>query len=70
MRLKTVWTLRGMSLQERLRRTEECFWRWAGARLPRKLAYWSYIHTGVRAMNNTDVVPLLRYTEVLERITK
>ena len=67
MKLTTIWTITNMSLRERLRRTEEAFWRWLAHRLPRKLAYWSYIDTGVRHMANNDVVPDVAYMTVLER---
>ncbi|QYC53741.1 hypothetical protein SEA_LEROY_75 [Gordonia phage Leroy] len=66
MKFTTIWSIPAMSLGERLRRTEEAFWRWLAHRLPRKLAYWSYIDTGVRHMGD-DVVPEVTYTEILKR---
>lgn len=66
MKLTTIWTITNMSLRERLSRTYEAFWRWLAHRLPRKLAYWSYIDTGVRHMGN-DVVPDVAYVTILER---
>lgn len=70
MRLKTIWTIRGMEFRERIRRTEEAGWCWLAHRLPRPLAYWSYIDTGVRAIEDHDVVPEVGYTEILSRIGK
>lgn len=70
MKLSTIWTLRGMKLSERLRRTEEALWRGLAHRLPRKLAYWSYIDTGVRHMESSEVVPEVTFTAILERVGK
>lgn len=68
MKLQTIWTMRACALRERLRRTEEWFWMKLAHRLPRKLAYWSFIDTGVRTIQRNDVVPDVRYTELLQRI--
>ena len=67
MKMSTIWTLRGMTLRERLRRTREAFWHSLAHRLPRPLAYWSFIDTGVRHIRNDEVVPDVRYTEILQR---
>lgn len=67
MRLITVWTMPGMLLRERLSRTAEWFWRSAAHHLPRRLAYWSFIDTGVRTIGN-DVVPDVRYMDLLARV--
>ena len=70
MRLKTIWTLRPMSLRERLNRTGE----WAAITiahfLPRWLAYRSYIDTGCRYMPPNAVVPEVAYMEILERMER
>ena len=70
MRLTTIWTIPAMSLRERLHRT---WFEWAlpgiAHRLPRKLAYWSYIDTGVRYIGD-EVVTDVRYTTILERFGK
>jgi hypothetical protein len=69
MKLTSIWTMRGMTLAERLRRTRECGWRSLAHHLPRTLAYWSYIDTGARMMNKPgDVVPDVRYMDLLERL--
>lgn len=68
MHLRTIWTMRGMTLRERLSRTGE----WAlieiAHRLPRRLAYWSFIDTGVRYMRSDEPVPEVYYMDILERI--
>lgn len=70
MKLATIWTMRGMALRERLNRTGEAFVRGLAHRLPRRLAYWSFIDTGVRYMRHDEVVPEVRYTVLLERASK
>ncbi len=67
MRIKTAWTLPGLGLRERLNRTGEALVRGLAHRLPRRLAYWSFIDTGVRAMRAKDVVPEVRYMDLLQR---
>ena len=70
MRLSTIWTLRGMALHERLNRTNEWVLLGIAHRLPRRLAYWSFIDSGVRAMEDTDVVPDVRYMDLLQRMER
>ena len=48
MRLTTIWTLRGMPIRERFARTGEWLIQSAAHRLPRRLAYWSYIDSTAR----------------------
>ena len=66
MKLTTIWTLKGMPLRERFNRTGELMLIKLAHHLPRKLAYRSFIDTGVRYMGN-DVVPDVRYMTILER---
>jgi hypothetical protein len=67
MKLSTIWTLRGMAFRERLNRTSEAGILWLAAHLPRRLAYWSFIVTANRAMKSTDVVPEVRFMDMLQR---
>jgi len=69
MKLTTIWTLKGLPLKERLARTQEWAWMNLAHHLPRRLAYWSFIDSGVRHMGN-DIVPDVRYTEILDRMSK
>jgi hypothetical protein len=55
-----------MRLRERFRRTGEFALQALAHRLPRKLAYWSFIDTGARYMGN-DVVPEVTYATILQR---
>lgn len=70
MKLRTIWTMRYMSLRERLNRTSEWFWRTLAHRLPRKLAYWSFIDSGVRVIKDDEVVPDMLYVTLLERLDR
>ena len=45
-------------------------WLWVARHVPSRLAYWVYIVQGSRAMNDTDIVPEVRYAELLQRMTK
>jgi hypothetical protein len=68
MKLTTIWTLRGMSLRERLNRTGELAVQTLAHHLPRKLAYWSFIDSGVRAIGPREEVPDVRYIDLLKRL--
>lgn len=57
-----------MTLRERFRRTGELVLIAAAHRLPRALAYRSFIDTGARHIRSDEVVPEVRYTEILSRI--
>lgn len=70
MKLTTIWTIRAMTLRERLNRTGEAFVRGLAHRLPRRLAYWSLIDTGVRHMRSDETVPEVPFTVILERAGK
>lgn len=70
MHLTTIWTIPAMSFRERLNRTSEVFIRSVAHRLPRRLAYWSFIDTGVRLIRSDEIVPEVRYTELLQRAEK
>lgn len=68
MRLKTIWTMPAMSLRERLNRTGEAALIAVAHRLPRALAYRSFIDTGVRHTAPDEVVTEVGYMEILQRI--
>lgn len=67
MRLTTIWTMPAMSVREKFRRTGEVALIAIAHRLPRALAYRSFIDTGVRHLRDDEVVPEVRFTEILER---
>jgi hypothetical protein len=68
MKLTTIWSIRGMEFAERLRRTREAAIRSIAHRLPRRLAYWSFIATGVRHIKSDEIVPDVRFTDLLQRV--
>lgn len=70
MKIITVWTMPTLTLRERLSRTAEAAWRSAAHRLPRRLAYWSLIDSGVRYMETNEIVPDAPFMVVLERSGK
>lgn len=67
MKLTTIWTMPAMRLRERFRRTGEFALQALAHRLPRKLAYWSFIDTGARHIASNEVVPDVTYTTILQR---
>ena len=68
MKLSTIWTLPGMAFAERLRRTRDSALLALAHRLPRRLAYWSFIDTGVRHVGGSEIVPEVAYMTILQRI--
>ena len=67
MKLTTIWTLPGLPLRERISRTQEWGWRTTAHHLPRRLAYWSFIDTGVRTMKPDEEVPAVTFMDLLSR---
>jgi hypothetical protein len=67
MRLTTIWTLRGMPLRERLGRTGEWIVQTIAHRLPRRLAYWSFIDSTARysSRNPNAIVPSIAAIDVI-----
>jgi hypothetical protein len=48
----------------------DAFCLWLASHLPRRLAYWTYVVQGSRAMQGDDIVPEVGYSELLQRMTK
>lgn len=67
MKLTTIWTIPAMTLAERLRRTAD----WAAftlaARLPKRVRYWAFIQVGGKAIEPHEIVPEVKFTDVLAR---
>ena len=55
---------------ERRQRLAEWFWSTAARHLPKRLAYWSYIHQGVQNIHPDEEVPAVTYTEILSRMNR
>jgi hypothetical protein len=60
----------GYPIGEILKRLSEWAWMGISRRLPRKLAYYSFIDSGTRYMPKDEVVPEVRYMDVLNRMPK
>ena len=69
MTLKAILTS-GYPLSEKRVRLAELFWTTAARHLPKKLAYWSFIHSGVKNILPNEEVPAVPYTVVLQRLSK
>ena len=67
MKLTTIWTLRGMSLKNRLRETGNRLALGTAARLPKRVKYWAFVLVGTKAMDDNDIVGDVRYVDLLER---
>lgn len=67
MKLSTIWTLPAMSMTERMRRTRDALVAMLAHRLPRRLAYYSFIDTGARHMASSEIVPEALFMTLLAR---
>jgi hypothetical protein len=68
MKLTTIWTLPAMTLRERLSQTGEAVVRTVAHHLPRRIAYWSYIDTTSRYIEDHEIVPDVPAMTILQRI--
>jgi len=59
-----------MTFRERLNRTEEAGIRALAHRLPLRLAYWSFIDTGVRNIRPDEIVSEVAFMDLLQRACK
>lgn len=68
MKLTTIWTLRGLPIQERFNRTGEWLCRSIAHKLPKKIAYWSFIDTTCKftVINPNAIVPDIRVMDVIK----
>ena len=70
MKLKTIWTMTGMSLAEKFRRTKSWFWRILAKKLPAPLAYQSYLLVSSSYIEPDEVVPEVKVVDILSRMRK
>jgi hypothetical protein len=70
MRLRTIWTMRGMALNERWHRSVEWFWIELAMRLPRQLKYWAFIDMCNRHTLPDEEVPGVTYVTIVQRASK
>jgi hypothetical protein len=57
-----------LDLHYELSKRRDFCWLWLARHLPRRLAYWSYIVQGGRVIKPDEVVPEVRYAELLSRM--
>jgi hypothetical protein len=67
MKFWTIWTIPAMSLRERMNRTGEWALILLASHMPRKLGYWVVIIHGSRYFEPTEVVPEVRFMDVVQR---
>ncbi|WP_394253651.1 hypothetical protein [Arthrobacter pityocampae] len=67
MKLSTILTLPGASVAEKVERIRELVNANVAALLPNRLRYAVLISCGVKAIGNDDIVPEVRYMDVLQR---
>ncbi|MBP3044875.1 hypothetical protein KKR91_01205 [Arthrobacter jiangjiafuii] len=67
MKLSTIWSTPAMALTERLNRTAEWAAQVAAARIPKRVRYWVFIQVGSKAMLPNEVVPEVRFMDLLKR---
>lgn len=68
MKLSTIWTLRAMSLAERIRRTLDLLDMKIASKLPKRVKYWAFIQSGSSAMLPDEVVGSQNYMDLLKRL--
>lgn len=68
MRFRTIWSIRAMSLPERLRRTRDWAAMEIAARLPLRIRYWVTIHELAKATYTSSDVPATSLEEILKNL--
>ncbi len=66
MKFTTIWTLPAATLGEKLRRTADWAAMTAAAKLPARIRYWTFIQVGSKAMAPNDIVPEVRFMDLLK----
>lgn len=67
MKLTTIWTLPAMTLAERVRRTVDLGAQTVAAHLPARIRYWTYIQVGSDAIHPDEIVPDVKFMDLLSR---
>ena len=66
LKLTTIWTIPACSLGERLRRTVDLAAMNAASTLPKRVRYWTFIQVGSKAMGPNDIVPDVKFMDLLK----
>jgi hypothetical protein len=70
MRFKTIWTLKGMPLREKLSRTREWLNMTVAAHLPQRLKYWVTIQEIGKASKDSPNIPATPLDQILRNLEK
>lgn len=70
MKFTTIWTMPGMSLRERVRRTNELALIKLAHALPDALKYRVYIDVGAANIRTDEIVPDVTYCTILQRASR
>lgn len=68
MKMRTIWTLRNMSLKERLIRSRECGAMFIGRNLPKEIRYWTTLQELAKATVESKNIPATPLDEVLQKL--
>lgn len=68
MRFRTIWSMSGMTLAEKLRRTRDWATQETAARLPLRLRFWVTMQEIGRATMDSPNVPATTLDEVLRKL--
>lgn len=68
MRFRTIWSLRGLPLRERLARTRDWAAMTIGAKLPLRIRFWIAIQETGYAVRNSKNIPATPFDEVLKNL--
>lgn len=68
MRFRTIWSLPGLSLSERLRRTRDWFAMEIASRLPLRIRYWTVMLELGHATRNSPNVPATPLSDILRNL--
>lgn len=70
MRFTTIWTLRSMTLKERLLRTRDCFAMYVGRKLPLRVRFWCSMQMIGKAVATSPEIPATSLEHILKELPR
>jgi len=67
-RITTIWTIPGMDLAERVRRTRDALNMALAARIPKRVKYWAFVQSYSSTLGPGDVVGEHSVTDAMKRL--
>lgn len=64
----SVWRQGGYTYAEIIRLFKEYMTIKVAKRLPKSVIYWSFINVGIDHIKDNEIVPEVKYTEILQRL--